>query len=330
MDANLCPIVPHVHDRMGGNALGQQQARLSRDRYFDVVAVLKNSLAVYFAVVEIPTCLDTKTSFGDVDFLVADPLKPFDPIKDVGSRVSHKNGNVLSFEYEGHQIDLITVASHKMQLAQFYYSYGDLGMIIGMMCRVIGLKFGFKGLSLVHESQHIQLSEDLTRILDFLDLDRASYYEGFRDEEDVYRLVMASKHFRPSMFSRHHDCMKTAELKRREMFRRFVERCQALPNTGDRVDTHNVQRDALVYFDKTAEFDSMVDQQKKLALLKQKFNGSIVAEITGLVGADLGRFMASFRNRYTIDMLADLDPDSVKCVVKRHWADETRIETKRT
>ena len=154
---------------MGGNALGATRPRLSRQDYNEVVTELKALLVPrFYAYVEQPRSFASKTSFGDVDLLATLPSTPLDPLKDVASTASSANGNILSFEFRGFQIDIIQVSEELMELAHFFYGYGDTGMVFGMFTRNIGLKFGMQGLTLKCETYKIKLSHDLKAILQFL------------------------------------------------------------------------------------------------------------------------------------------------------------------
>lgn len=154
---------------MGGNALGATRPRLSRQDYNEVVTELKALLVPrFYAYVEQPRSFASKTSFGDVDLLATLPSTPLDPLKDVASTASSANGNILSFEFRGFQIDIIQVSEELMELAHFFYGYGDTGMIFGMFVRNVGLKFGMQGLTFKCETYKIKLSYDVNAILQFL------------------------------------------------------------------------------------------------------------------------------------------------------------------
>ncbi len=175
---------------MGGNALGATRPRLSRQTYNDVVAELKTLLVPrFYACVEQPRSFASKTSFGDVDLLATLPSSPLDPLKDVGSTASSVNGNILSFEFRGFQVDIIQVSEELVELARFFYGYGDTGMIFGMFTRNIGLKFGMQGLTLKCETYKIKLSHDLQAILQFLGESQSTYAEPYFaiDLEDLNR-----------------------------------------------------------------------------------------------------------------------------------------------
>ena len=55
-----------------------------------------------------------------------------------------------------------------MDLARFCHNYGDTGMILGMILRNIGLKFGSGGLTHTCGTYKRSLSHDLKAILQFL------------------------------------------------------------------------------------------------------------------------------------------------------------------
>lgn len=121
---------------MGGSALGRQAPRLPRDVYTKVVAELRAKLAPqFYLIVEVPRSFASKTSFGDVDLLVSSPQKAFDPRTDLGSTQSMQNGNIKHFDYRGYQVDMILIDENMMELARFFYGYGDTGMIMGMFLR---------------------------------------------------------------------------------------------------------------------------------------------------------------------------------------------------
>ena len=108
--------------------------------------------------------------------LVASPHsgRPFDPVAQLGSRAVNRNGPTASFEFEGHQADVIGVSESEFDMARLFYSFGDVGMLLGMMLTAAGIKFGYKGLMLVrpgHAGQ-LMLSNDRSRVLAWLGFER--------------------------------------------------------------------------------------------------------------------------------------------------------------
>ncbi|KAL0029322.1 hypothetical protein WJX79_010220 [Trebouxia sp. C0005] len=96
----------------------------------------------------------------------------------------------------------VEVSEELMELARFFYGYGDTGIIFGMFTRNIGLKFGMQGLTLKCETYKIKLSHDLKAILQFLGLSHDCWRQGFQTQEEMFCFIQSSKYFRPSFFSR--------------------------------------------------------------------------------------------------------------------------------
>lgn len=84
---------------MGGNALraiGINTRRIESREEFDLLSKdVCELLQQNYGHVRVCPEPSWKTSFGDIDVIVATPLEPFKPIHVV------KNGNVTSFEFDG-------------------------------------------------------------------------------------------------------------------------------------------------------------------------------------------------------------------------------------
>ena len=170
---------------MGGTALGEQLPRIPKARYLDIVEELRWKLRPkFFGYVEVQRSLPDKESFGDVDLIVADQYETLVPERDLSSSKSSTNANVMTFEYGGHQVDLIRVGTTDgIELMRFCCDFGDVGMIVGMLVRGISLKFGQKGLVMVIGVHKLKLSRSLPDILGFLGLDIERWRAGFTSEK---------------------------------------------------------------------------------------------------------------------------------------------------
>ncbi|MFB6215270.1 MAG: hypothetical protein ABEI54_05295, partial [Candidatus Bipolaricaulia bacterium] len=191
---------------MGGNALTVETRRVDRQEYADIQDRLIKYLACqlgYQDVRPIPH-VHNKTSFGDLDLLVSKP-KPRDLRRtlqtDLGSREAVKNGDIISFDYRGFQVDLIHCPPKNMDMAQVYFAYNDLGMLMGMLAKRVNCKYGWDGLYYVYYSPNrerrwtILLSQNPVEIFDFLGLDYSRFFEGFDSIEAVFEYVMTSRWF---------------------------------------------------------------------------------------------------------------------------------------
>ena len=315
---------------MGGSALGHKAPRLSREVYSQVVAELKLKLVPeFYRVVEAPRSLTSKTSFGDVDLLATLPQHPLDPVHDLGSTESKRNGNVRHFDYQSYQIDVIEIDDDRMDLARFFYGYGDTGMIMGMFVRNLGLKFGIDGLTYKCETYKIKLSHNLKAILQFLGLSYNCWEVGFDTQEEMFRFLESSKYFRPSFFSR--KCPEVLELdaqKRkkgstnfesptiwnhearhrlaeRPVFHGWILYVESLPDAQDMIDLEHVKATALDFFDKhdaVREVEEMLDLARRVKL---KFNGRLAMLWTNneVTGKRLGDLTSEFKAVYPLSCL---------------------------
>ncbi|KAK9829446.1 hypothetical protein WJX72_005916 [[Myrmecia] bisecta] len=134
---------------MGGKALtklGISVRRLDLAAYEALKAEAVQLLQQYYRRVEAPPHLLDKTSFGDLDLLVAGPLREFDPVASTLSHGCVRNGSVLSFEYQSFQVDVITVKPEVFDLAMVTLA-GEMGVVLGLLAKQAGLKLsGEKGL----------------------------------------------------------------------------------------------------------------------------------------------------------------------------------------
>lgn len=148
---------------MGGHALKKVIAsRISLAQYNWVKDKLAkklnnlNSLLIFEFLIDVPG----KTDFGDIDILyqVVKEFNIVELIKEIFNPIEIvSNGDVCSFAFEINndldndlkvpiyfQVDLIKCVNIDASL--FYFSYGDLGGILGRIACAIGLKFGNAGL----------------------------------------------------------------------------------------------------------------------------------------------------------------------------------------
>ena len=335
---------------MGGSALGRQAPRLSRELYTEVVAELKAKLVpLFYLVVEVPRSFASKTSFGDVDLLASLPQQTFDPLTHLGSAEGVQNGNIKHFDYRGYQVDVIVIDESKMDLARFFYGYGDTGMIMGMFMRNLELKFGMGGLTYKCETYKVSLSQDLKAILQFVGLDYDFWEQGFETKESMFRYLASSKYFRPYFFSRKNpevlelDGQKRKKgtsvfetptiwnhearhrLAERPMFHNWIEHVESLPETADKIDPEQVKAAALDFFNKADAVRKVEEELDIGRRVKAKFNGKLAMEWTNqqVTGRPLGNLTASFKAVYPLTRLDIMTQDEIQeAFVKFHHAQQ--------
>jgi hypothetical protein len=335
---------------MGGNALtckGVETIRLDAEKFQSLSEKLITQLRAVFPNRKIEVCqaYREKPSFGDMDILIEtfsgenirfkeQVIESFEPVAIV------KNGNVISFGYkledgDVFQIDLILCPSNHFQASYYYFAWNDLSNFFGVVSRCMGFKYGHTGLSIqmkhdTYQFADIHITGDVRKALTFLGYDADRYFEGFNNLEDIFRFASSSEFFNKELFlfgNRNHD--SRVRDKKRANYNAFLvwlednDNIQAYPYAEMKEHGYIVKDIFLQrlynFFpemkDKVANELIKFDEWKTY---KERFNGRIVTEITGLEKLELGEFMKFIKG------------DSIKHVVMNSNQDELKhyIETK--
>eukprot|EP01038_Epipyxis_sp_PR26KG_P014592 gene14592-19593_t len=146
---------------MGGNAIKKvKTSRMSKTAYETIKSDVFNRLNLFIQMFYLKD-LPEKSSFGDIDIVYLSENKNIS-IVDLLQEVFNpaeivKSGEITSFAYEFiqdnvvtyHQIDLIFCDSiENWKILEFYFSYGDVGGLLGRILNYYGIKIGHKGLYL--------------------------------------------------------------------------------------------------------------------------------------------------------------------------------------
>ena len=306
---------------MGGNALKNHETRrYTKDEYLAlerrIFADFKDLFDTY--PLRIPY-YSSKESFGDMGLIIAANELPPDwnqiliNFYNLDESMYSSNGGVFSFAVENFQIDLITAKDYPAAvMAVSYFSYGDLGNLIGRIFHKLGMKYGHKGLSLVirpddnaHVMNEILLTQDMQIILSILGLSYEKYQAGFEDLDDIFRYVASSKYFDSDIYLFHNRNHKAViRDKKRSTYNGFLEwiRRENPPvhfNFEEKSERggYNI-REPFYSEIVIPNFPGVEQQVKKLIhqyaqvqKAKEKLNGLLIREITGLEGIDLGQFI---------------------------------------
>jgi hypothetical protein len=315
---------------MGGNALGVPTQRLTPERYAQVSTTIIEVLRGYYKLVQLTIPRPNKPSHGDLDILVSGKLQELDPRRVFGASVVVHNGGVTSFDYENHQIDLIDIANEdRFDLAQLFYGYPDYGMIQGMAMKSLGIKYGYQGLSIVVESHQIMLSTDLNRILEFMGLDADAWRRGFATDNEVFQFIISSRLFRHTMFKRHDDRWNHGErraLGNRSMFVAFIAYVEADAKAHpelakrEKLLASDVTAEAITFFGQQKAVDDVLIKIERTRKLKERFNGHIVMEITGLRAQELSAFIGQCKNKVSDDEWLAMTPDDARKRIEHLWS----------
>ena len=325
---------------MGGHALKQVQTlRLEKADYENVKHKIAELLAPYLQIqflYEVPN----KKDFGDLDILYdISENQNYIVIYDLVKELFHpkeivKNGSVLSFSYlinkekdTYFQIDLIK--SHNFQMDLFYYSYGDLGGILGRITKYYGMTYGNPGLwinnienhmieryveknnqkydknkisKIIHEK--IILTENPEEICVYMGLDYEKWKSGFNNSKEIYDFVIQSPFFQSKLFevnTLNHEHMK--RYNERPMYHEFVDYVNLQNNKKEEVKRDkNKDYEALIYFHKLNELEKLIEKNILQNERKEKFNGHIIQEYIkkdlkkNIENKELGIFIIHFKN----------------------------------
>lgn len=327
---------------MGGNALKTVYTRrYNRAEYFNLFNEIKflatqSRLAYYFKLLP---AYKNKQTFGDMDILIHKGFMKKD-IKFITDTFHpteiYNNGNVVSFDYKELQIDFIFVADEYFNTSLTYYSYNDLGNLMGRIANRMGVRYGHEGLKRVEYGENknrviaeIVLSKNLRKIFEFLGFNYDRYLEGFNELEDIFKYVIDSEFFSKNIFayeSLNHE--NRTRNKKRKTYREFLEYIQDLET--DDYDFNNKENYFLnrmnEYFPDAKIFDVVAEAKERESrknLIKEKFNGEIVMKITNLSGILLGEFIAFFKDR-SIDFenfILKSDADTISKGIHRIFVD---------
>jgi hypothetical protein len=260
-----------------------------------------------------------KPDFGDADILYCGDL----PENYLTSSfpINVPNGNVLSVawplnSHEGvksfFQVDYIRVKPEEFDFALGYFSYNDLGNLIGRVAHRMGLKFGHDGLWAVlrkgdYVVSSVLVTQDFNLALSILGYGSVPQLD---DLEDIFNYVTTSRYFSKDLFPLEHRNTKARMRDRkRATYTAFLQWLSTTqPPDGELAIPRNesVARadPSLATFQRISSmvpgFASRLSDARRQYAVKllehDLFNGEFVAELVPYTGNRLGRFIAYFKN----------------------------------
>lgn len=308
---------------MGGNALKTAKTRrFDAEEYFDLWCEVNQMMGEHFVWQtmrrELIPAYAKKETFGDMDILyyvrpygwrdketntcypltVEEVKKIFKPTEIV------QNGSVISFDYEECQIDLIYSHVDLFDYALGYYSYNDLGNLVGKLARRFGMKHGHDGLWLPIRDDdaifdEILLTTDIRKTYEFLKLDADKVSEGFEDLDEIFRFVASSPFYDPELYKLENlNHIAKVRDKKRETYRKFLEFGEKYTGPVGQMnpDKKFYLMMVLDHFGKMDEFKRIMEQVCLMREARRVFNGEIVSAVTGLTSKDLGVFVRHLKS----------------------------------
>ncbi|KAI4128930.1 MAG: hypothetical protein LQ338_002482 [Usnochroma carphineum] len=247
-------------------------------------------LASFFGRVAAPIEAPEKTSFGDIDVVVAEPkATPFHPeaiATAVNAKRTISSNPLYSFavaypDLAGTfvQLDIHLCEPTDFDWEIFHKSHGDLWNLLGSSIRRFGFTANDKGLHLripeieEHDRKKslVPLTAEPDTVLDFLRLDRSAYAQPFDSVEDMFEFACSTRFFRPDAYVK--DGLKANDRKRmaqRDLYRRFVDDfvpkvTGAIQENGEveGMTRAQVLAEALERFGKRHEYEARVKAWRK-------------------------------------------------------------------
>ncbi|MNR71918.1 hypothetical protein D3C71_25970 [compost metagenome] len=314
---------------MGGNALKNTTTRrLNRPEFEATAKEVVRVLRECFPGTRVDTipAYRAKADFGDLDVLMeteglnagggGEQLQALARERFYATD-KYKNGNVLSFDYRatreqtepGFQVDVIHMAATSYDFALGYFSYNDLGNLIGRTAHKAGFSFGHDGLWYVfrdgdYRFRDLLLTDQFDSALEFLGYDPRVHAQGFDTLESIFQYVAGSKYFNRDIFllENRNNVSRTRDRKRKT-YTEFLKWCDANPQ----LPAFSYPEDKTVWlpaaFERYPQFRTAhaqaVEDLAKSRALKERFNGGLVAGISGLEGKQLGELMRRLRESFS-------------------------------
>lgn len=302
---------------MGGKALTKPSTRLSKSEYDALLPIVLSKLTDY--QVKPSLSYFDKQDFGDLDLLFSSTnFNPFTVAKLLNATEVIRNNDVTSIGYKVNdsifQIDLIKVSPKSFDFAYHYFAFNDLGNFIGRIAHKFGFKFGHNGLVYqlfdpvrpTHLITEFLVTTSFKEALTFLEFSYEKYEQGktggFKTLTDIFNFVIDNPFFNRDIFLLENRNAK-ARMRdtKRQSYMSFLKYIGNHTDGFDYSSVPNLKNQKLVEaFNLFPEFKIQYDEQlQQYAIqqqIKEKFNGKIVMDVTGMLGKELQGFITSFKN----------------------------------
>jgi hypothetical protein len=301
---------------MGGNVFKGETTRLTKAEYREVVESTTKLLKQFPIKFEVILSYRDKESFGDLDIIYHSIKKDYNFVEDFLDKVQpnlfYKNGDVLSAALPCSvglfQVDLIRVKKETFNFSYHYFNYNDLGNFLGRIYHKAGFKLGHEGLKYVVRVDTHVLAELLVTpywmaAMQFAGYDRY-FVPAYNTVRDIFEFALSSPYANKDIYlleNRNHTSrVRDRKRKNYSMLLQFLQDPETQCANFDWSDKDKHREEFLQKaFDRfpsfKKEYDEVFDEVARKAEFKKKFNGSIVGEVTGLSGKELGEFIQGYK-----------------------------------
>lgn len=328
---------------MGGNAFkNHDQRRVSKEEYSAhqsrIIPILDQAFPEFKGRFLVPLSYRDKPDYGDLDILTDFPVgeRREEIFNLLDPEAFVNNGNGMSLLIEGFQVDFSKVKPWELNSSFIYFSWNDLGNLMGKIYHKFGLKYGHRGLTMplregTHQFSEIEISQDhANNIFPFLDLDFNRFQEGFDTLEDVYQFVVSSKYFNPDIFKyenlNHTNRCRDKKRPTYSGFLAWIKEQEGLPSFNFSSDKQEYLAMIFEYFPGSKErYQEEVRKLEERRILAERINGKLISEWIGLIGSSLGEFIARLKDKYgNFNIWAkELSEDEIKQIVIREFSELT-------
>lgn len=219
----------------------------------------------------------------------------------------YKNGPVTSacLIIDGKLVQVDFIGCKNSNFSLKYFSWNDLGNLIGRVAYNHGLKFGHEGLFAVHRGvtkNEILLTSNFERAIEYLGFDSKRFKQGFNNLQEIFEYVENSKKFSVSYYDlelRSH--IARVRDKKRTTYSSFLEYLKQKYPEHISVRTSNEEKhqrmlDAILEFEQEPTYYNIIARELVHKEYCKKFNGTIVKDLTRLSGKELGDMISRLKN----------------------------------
>ena len=343
---------------MGGNAFNTETftaKRVNKQEYYEILEQLLdeicNIIQPNFRLYDV-AFIKSKDSFGDMDVIIesTDNCNWFEIENIFKQKYKYQsNGNVFSILRNDFQIDFIKVPSISYDYAIHYFSWNDLGNIVGRLLKQYGFKHGWDGLFYPQRtdtndnnvSDHVvkehSLSYNYYDSLKILQLDIDKFKKGFNTYEEMFDWILASPLFIYEIFKfenlNHTNKVRDRKRKTYNMFLEYLEKKHKESPFSIFVKKTKEEKRAFVikHFPNIEKEIELVDEQIKIHnVCKSKFNGNLVLKLTQRTGKQLGALMKILKSKLTDNVVYHMCVEEIENIIlQEHYKllKEERIQS---
>ncbi|MFK4132349.1 hypothetical protein ACI2KR_08650 [Pseudomonas luteola] len=316
---------------MGGNALKEYGAKRIESSEFNIfstklASALNNILAksgIEQTARMIPSYRE-KSSHGDIDVVLPKSLRVavgdqamlrlLEEQLAVSNIPVKTNGDVASYGIpfaDGgvFQVDLIYMAEEDLDFALSYFSWNDVGNLIGRIAHKMGLKYAHNGLYLPIRDENylfetILITRDFAKTINFLGFSFDRWSQGFNNLEEIYEFTVSCHRFSTNTYLLE-NLKHTARVrdKKRPAYTNFLKWLEEHPEKDKNFvwpEDKSVWLEEIfrAFPDKKVEWESALVKLGRARDIKAKYNGALIESYTGLNGRELGEFIQLHHSKF--------------------------------